>query len=336
MKVLILGCGSIGQRHARNLHELGIHDLSLVDPDKERAEAVAQKLEARNFTSAERAYDEKPDAVLICAPTSMHLTLAWEALQRNCHIFMEKPLSHSVQGVSEFIEAVEMRRCILLVGYNFRFDPLLNQVERWISEGRIGHVTSARFHFGSYLPGRHPWEDYRSGYGARRELGGGVLLDAVHELDMAVWLFGMPDTVYCAGGKFSDLEVDVEDTAEIVMSYSHKVVSVHLDYVQRPAERWCEIVGTCGRIQADVFARSARYFDDESGSWKHPEGMSSLEESYKAEMRHLIDCVEGRAKPVVDGRIAAQSLLLADEARASMKTRAPVWLSGALAKTCAG
>lgn len=293
-------------------------------------------MEARNFAITEQAYDEKPDVALICAPTSMHLPLGWEALQRNCHIFMEKPLSHSMEGVSEFIEAAEMRRRTLLVGYNFRFDALLNQVEQWISEGRIGRVTSARFHFGSYLPWRHPWEDYRSGYGARRELGGGVILDAVHELDLVLWSFGMPEAIYCVGGKYSDLEVDEEDTAEIVMSYGDKVVSVHLDYVQRPAERWCEIIGTGGRIQADVFARSARYFDGETQTWTHAEGVGTLDESYKAEMRHLIDCVEGRAKPLVDARIAAQSLLLADEARASMRCGALVAVGGTIAKACAG
>lgn len=336
MKVLIAGCGSIGQRHGRNLHKLGLRDLLLVDLDKDRAEAVARDLNARSFAILEHAYDEKPDVALICSPTSIHLPISWQALRRNCHIFVEKPLSDSMQGVSEFIEAAEMRRRVLLVGYNFRFDAVLSQVHQWVSEGTVGRITSARFHFGSYLPWRHPWEDYRWGYGARRELGGGVILDAVHELDMAVWLFGLPETIYCAGGTYSDLEINVEDTAEIVMSYADKVVSVHLDYIQRPAERWCEIIGTDGRIHADVFGRSARYFDVESRTWKRAEGLGTLEESYKAEMRHLIDCVEGRAMPVLDGRTAAQSLFLADQVRASMQSGSPIAVGGAVAKACAG
>jgi len=336
MKILIVGCGSIGQRHARNLRELGIQDLLLVDPDRGRAETLAHDLNARSVAVDEQAYEEKPDVAVICTPTSMHLALAWEALQRDCHIFVEKPLSDSMRGVAEFVAAAEMRRRALLVGYNFRFDAALNQVQRWTNEERIGHVTSARFHFGSYLPWRHPWEDYRSGYGARRELGGGVILDAVHELDLAVWIFGLPETIYCVGGKYSDLEIDTEDTAEIVMSYADKVVAVHLDYVQRPAERWCEIIGTRGRIHADLFARSARYFDAERGIWHHAEGVGALEESYKTEMRCLVDCVEGRATPVIDGRIAAKSLLLADKARASMRRGSPVVLGCALAKACAG
>lgn len=335
MRILIVGCGSIGKRHARNLRALGVQDLLLFDPNKDRAEAVAHEIAARSVPFVEQAYGESPNLALVCAPTSLHLPLAWEAFLRGCDIFIEKPFSDSMQGVADFVEAAESGQRLLVVGYNFRFDAVMNQVQRWICEGKVGHVTSARFHFGSYLPSRHPWEDYRCGYGARRELGGGVILDAVHELDMAIWLFGMPETIYCVGGKYSDLAIDVEDTAEIVMSYADKVVAVHLDYVQRPAERWCEIIGTAGRIQADVFAHTARYFDAESRTWRHAEGVETLEDSYKAEMKHLIDCVEGRAKPIVDGRAAAQSLLLADEARASMESGSPVAVR-AVAEVCAG
>jgi predicted dehydrogenase len=326
VKILIAGCGSIGRRHARNLRDLGHSDLLLVDPDAERADALAHELHARGFGIAELAYREGPQIALICAPTSLHLELAWEALASECHLFVEKPLADSMDGVQELVEAAEARKRILLVGYNFRFDSVMQQVHGWIGEGKIGRVTSARFHFGSYLPWRHPWEDYRSGYGARRELGGGVILDAVHELDLVAWLFGPPQGIYSAGGKYSDLEIDTEDTAEIMMAYPSKVVSVHLNYVQRPAQRWCEIVGTRGKIEADVFARRASYFDGESGVWEQRDGMGTLDDSYKAEMGHLLDCIGGEAKPAVDGRIAMQSLLLAEQAKASMRSGRPVSL----------
>jgi predicted dehydrogenase len=335
VKILIAGCGSIGRRHARNLRDLGHSDSLLVDPDAERADALAQELHARGFGITEHAYREGPQIALICAPTSLHLELAWEALESECHLFVEKPLAGSMDGVQEFVEAAEARERILLVGYNFRFDSVMQQVHCWIGEGKIGRVTSARFHFGSYLPWRHPWEDYRNGYGARRELGGGVILDAVHELDLVAWLFGQPEEIYCAGGKYSDLEIDTEDTAEIMMAYPDKVVSVHLNYVQRPAQRWCEIVGTRGKIEADGFARRASCFDGESGVWEHRDGMGTLDDSYKAEMRHLLDCIDGGAKAAVDGRIAMQSLLLAEQAKASMRSGRPVSLGAIRMGACA-
>lgn len=323
MGIAVIGCGSIGQRHARNLRKLCAAELLLVDPLIERAASLSDELDAAFFDSTELALAEGPEIALICAPTSMHLAVASEALRSGCHLFIEKPLAECAEGVGSLIEAAEARGRVLLVGYNFRFDPVLNYVRAWLRDGSIGKIVSARFHFGSHLPSRHPWEDYRTGYGACRELGGGVILDAIHELDMACWLFGEPETVYCAGGTFSELEINVEDTAEIVMDYPDKVVSVHLDFVGRPAERWCEIIGTEGRIQADFFAREARYFDAESGKWNEAENCGSIEETYELEMRHLLECVGSKTRPIVDGREALKSLRLAEKAKESLHTGLP-------------
>lgn len=329
MKILVIGCGSIGRRHARNLRELGVEDLVLFDVDGNRSEMLARDLRGRSVRTLDRAYDEQPDAVLICAPTSLHLALATEALDRACHLFIEKPISHSMEGVNRFLEKVERKNRALLVGYNFRFDPLMKTMRDWRPEGRIGRVVSARFHFGSHLPSRHPWEDYRAGYGARKNLGGGVILDAIHELDLALWMFGQPETIYCAGGKHSDLEIDVEDVVEILLSYANKTVSIHLDSVQWPAERYCEIIGTRGQIQADLFARTLRHFDGETRAWQEEGVYCAIDEIYKIEMRHFCDCINGGAKPLVDGRAAAQSLALADDARKSMEWNLPISQNGA-------
>lgn len=329
MKILVIGCGSIGRRHAKNLRELGVDDLLLYDPAWERAEGVAGEVRGRNADTLERAYDERPDAALVCAPTSLHLDLASAALEHDCHLFIEKPISHSLKGVVQFLDEVKARERVLLAGYNFRFDPLIQMAREWLNDGQAGRVVSARLHFGSYLPWRHPWEDYREGYGARQDLGGGVILDAIHELDLALWLFGRPETVYCAGGKYSDLEIDVEDVAEILLSYPDKIISIHLDSIQRPAERWCEITGTRGRIRADLFARTLRCFDGAARKWQSSEAHGALDESYKLEMLHFLDCVEGRAIPAVDGSVAVESLLLAEEIKESMRRNLPISLEGA-------
>ncbi|MGH9731453.1 MAG: Gfo/Idh/MocA family oxidoreductase, partial [Candidatus Acidiferrales bacterium] len=169
-----------------------------------------------------------------------------------------------------------------------------------------------------------PWEDYRVGYGARKNLGGGVILDAIHELDLAMWMFGQSETIYCAGGKYSDLEIDVEDVAEILLSYSDKVVSIHLDSVQKPPERYCEIIGTGGQIRADLFGRTLRYFDGEARAWQSGGDYCAIDETYKHEMRHFLDCLDGRATSAVDGKTAMDSLELAEDVRKSMERNLPV------------
>ncbi|MHB8754670.1 MAG: Gfo/Idh/MocA family protein [Candidatus Acidiferrales bacterium] len=327
MKILVIGCGSIGRRHARNLRWLGVADVVLYDANCELAACLADELGFTAVETLDRAYEEHPDAALICAPTSLHLKLALYSLRQGCHLFVEKPLSHSMEGVDEFLVEQRMREKLLMVGYNFRFDPLLQKVRRWVGEGRVGAVVSARFHFGSCLPFRHPWEDYRVGYGARASLGGGVILDASHELDLALWIFGQPETIYCAGGKYSDLEIDVEDVAEILLSYPDKTVSIHLDYVQSPAERWCEFLGNRGQIRADLFARTLRHFNGGTRAWNAVNVNSTLDDTYKDEMKHFLDCLNGRAKPAVDGQIAAKSLALVENAKKSVQGRLPISLS---------
>lgn len=335
MKIVIIGCGSIGRRHARNLSEIGGHELLLVDSEPKRAEALARELSVESLRAPEDAYAKEPELAVICSPTSLHLEMVWEAIEKGCDVFVEKPLSDSTIGLRELVHAAERRSRVLAVGHNFRFDRVVSQAREWANGRRAGRVTSARFHFGSYLPSRHGDEDYRQGYGARRGLGGGVILDAVHEFDMAIWFFGMPDAVYAHGGRYSDLEIDVEDTVEIVMSYEDKAVSIHLDYVQRPAERRFEVIGTQGSIRADVFARKAEYFDSEVREWRQADAIGTLDESYKSEMRHVIDCVEGRARPIVNGNIAAQSQLLAEKAKESMRSGLAIPVNVHVQEACA-
>lgn len=335
MKIAIIGCGSIGQRHASNLYAIGTHELLLVDPNMDRAEKLGRQVGARAFGASEDAYAEMPTLSLICAPTSLHLEMAWEAIEKGCHVFVEKPLSDSMTGVPELIDAAERRGRFVFVGYNFRFDPVVRRAHQWVKEGNIGQVTSARFHFGSYLPWRHPQEDYRLGYGSRRELGGGVILDAVHELDLAIWFFGMPDAGYAQGGRCSDLEIDVEDTAEILLSYEDKTVSVHLDYVQMPPERRFQVTGTRGSVRADLFARTAEYFDGNTRKWQKVGAPGTLDDSYRLEMAYLLECVTARAEPLVNGRVAAQSLLLATKAKESMKSGLTIQLNVCAQEMCA-
>ncbi|MBV9155529.1 MAG: Gfo/Idh/MocA family oxidoreductase, partial [Acidobacteriaceae bacterium] len=132
MKMFVIGCGSIGRRHTANLRKLGVDDIVVFDPDRERAEALARDCGALAVESIEQGYDKKPRAVLVCAPTSMHLDLASEAIQHGCHVFLEKPLAHALDGVSDFIESIRARNKVVLVGYNLRFDPLLRRVHQML------------------------------------------------------------------------------------------------------------------------------------------------------------------------------------------------------------
>lgn len=327
MKALVVGCGSIGRRHTENLRRLGVEEILVYDPDRSRSTAVAGEYGVQAVETLDAAYGQQPQLAFICAPTSLHLDLARQAIEHGCHLFVEKPLSHRLDGTESLVASARDRGRALMVGYNLRFHPCLCRMREWLEEKRIGHVASARLHAGSYLPARHPWEDYRRGYGAKKSLGGGVILDAIHEIDYALWFFGMPQSVHCLGGQFSSLEIDVEDVAEILLDYSdRKVVSIHLDYLDRPPQRYAEIIGDGGVIRSNLIEGTVQLFDGERNQWDRFRSRGGLNETYLLELKHFLQCVSDSSVSVVDGEVARQSLAVAEAAKRSALERHPVTL----------
>jgi predicted dehydrogenase len=324
MRILILGCGSIGSRHARNLHQLGVAELVLFDPDGARAHGLAAEIGARVVGDLAEGYANLPHAVLICTPTSSHLRLACEAAQRGCHIFIEKPLADGRAGVNSLCEAIRRRGLVSLVGCNLRFHPGLKQVKRLLEEGTIGRVTAMRAEVGHYLPDWHPWEDYRRSYSARRELGGGVILDAIHEIDYARWLLGEVELVACLAGKLSRLEIDTEDTAAILFRFRGGALGeIHLDYIQRSYSRGCQIIGDEGTIRWD-YSRAEVCCD--FGSTKQTKLFSNPpdwkpNDMYVDEMRHFLACLDNSEQPTQDVFEGSRALELALAAKESAATQ---------------
>jgi predicted dehydrogenase len=152
------------------------------------------------------------------------------------------------------------RGVVVAVGYQMRFHPMLERVEQLLRERTIGDVVSAEVHFGEWLPGMHPYEDYRESHAARADQGGGVILALSHEIDLIAWLFGVPKTVAATGGHLSDLDLDgVEDTADLLLTYDvdgrSVPIHVHLDFVQQTPRRRGIVVGTRGSIEWDYFSK---------------------------------------------------------------------------------
>ena len=260
MKFLISGLGSIGRRHFRNLLALGERDILLhrthraTLPDDELAGFPVE-------TDLSAALAHRPDALIVANPTALHLDIAIPAAQAGCHILMEKPISHSLQGVDALISALQHGGGQCLVGFQFRFHPGLRLVKDWLEAGLIGEPLSARAAWGEYLPGWHPWEDYTQGYAARPDLGGGVVLTLSHPLDYLRWLLGEVRDLWAYTSN-RGLGMPVEDSAEIGLRFASGCLgSLHLDYNQRPPSHTLEITGSHGRIlwdNADGLARLYR------------------------------------------------------------------------------
>jgi predicted dehydrogenase len=339
VRILIAGLGGIGQRHARNLRAILGDSLDLlafrtrrlthiITPsfEADSSRNVEAEYNIRFFGDLSEALAAKPDVTFICNPTSLHVSIAQSCAEHNCHLFIEKPVSHSLTGLHELLATLKARNLITLVGYQFRFHPCLKAVSELLASRAIGRVLTVRASIGEYLPGWHAYEDYRKMYAARAELGGGVILSQIHEFDYLYSLFGLPRSVYSLGGHWSSLDLDVEDTASTLMDFSvdDKPVAVHLqqDYVQRPPCRQCEIIGDQGRIFADFAAlrvTAPGVSLDFSGFDRN--------QLFLDQTKHFLACIEGRASPVVDLRTGIQSLRMALAAKESIATGQPVALA---------
>ncbi len=261
MKYLIAGLGSIGRRHMRNLIALGEKDIVLYRTRK----ATMPDDELTGFpveTDFQEALAKhKPDAVIVANPTAYHLDIANPAAEAGCAILLEKPISHSLERLDQLETAVKKSGSKVLVAFQFRFHPGLMRAKQLISDGEIGRVISAHVHFGEYLPAWHPWEDYRKGYAARADMGGGVVLTQCHSLDYLPWLVGKVESAWGFTAKLSDLEVDVEDTAKIGLRFEGGALgSLHLDFNQQPPTHRFEVIGTKGSIKWDLSDGATRIY----------------------------------------------------------------------------
>ena len=261
MKFILLGAGSIGQRHLRNLLGLGHSPAAIFDPDPRTLETIRDIALGSALTTDESTIFNYPaDAALICSPTTNHIRQALIAVERGLHVFIEKPLSHTLEGIDNLIEQASQRKRSVLVACNLRFLPSLKRVERLLNEGRIGAPLAVRAHCGYYLPYWRPATNYRLGYGAKEE-GGGIILDCIHEFDYLRWLIGDVTEVFCYADKLSNLEIASEDTASIVFRFSTGAIgNLHLDYLQRTYRRSCEFIGEDGVIVWDYISQTVTLY----------------------------------------------------------------------------
>jgi len=345
MKALMIGLGGIGQRHARNLRALlgdGVEiiayrvrrQMQVVTPamGADTNRNVENEYKIRTFSNLEQALAEKPDIAFICNPSSLHIPMALACIQAKCDIFLEKPLSDSMRGIDQLIHAAEQNMAVVMVGYQLRFHPCLRALAETVKSGILGSLLAVRAAVGEYLPTWHPYEDYRQMYASRADLGGGVVLSQIHEFDYLYSLFGVPTRIFALGGHWSDLEIDVEDTASILMECSFAKrplpIQLHQDYLQSPPSRQCEVIGDRGRVVMDLHALTVSVFTRGNPA---PEvrSFSGFERNqlFIDQLKHFLNCVKSRTKPVVDLHDGLQSLRMALAARKSIRTHEPIDLS---------
>lgn len=326
MKVLVVGLGNIARRHIQN--------LKTVDPDIQIA-VWRQRIGSDNLHDLSLQVDRfiysmedvlawGADAAVVANPASMHLETGRLLAEQGVHLLMEKPVSNSLDGVDSLIDLCRHRGVVFMVGYNLRFYPPLRMMRDAILDGQVGRAISVRAEVGQYLPDWRSNRDYRQSVSARSDLGGGVVLELSHELDYVRWLMGEVKSVTAQLYRLSDLEVDVEDTAEILLTFSSGAIgNVHLDMVQRAPVRTCRIIGTEGTLAWDMMSNRVSLFRAPGSVWSdiHPAAAMDRNDMYFDEVRHFVNCIAGNAEPVVDGDEARRVLEIAVAVKRSSRER---------------
>jgi len=315
MKILVVGCGSIGKRHIRNIVSERAAEVLAFDLDLTRLkEAKGIHKSIRASAKISEFWNEEPEVAFICLPTALHLEYGLRAADKGCHLFIEKPLSSDMRGVEALIKTVERKRLITMVGCNMRFYWAIKKIKELLDRGVVGRVVSARIEAGQHLPDWHPQEDYRKMYSARRDLGGGIILDAIHEIDYAMWFFGDVTDLLGMSGRLSSLEIETEDIAEISAKFKKgPIVSMHMDYVQRSYSRSCKIIGEEGTIQWSYGEHCVRLYSAKTRRWRvftEPEGYES-NQMFIDELRYFMRCLKEGLKTCNDIRYASEVLKVA-------------------------
>lgn len=329
MKILIAGFGSIGRRHLQNIKQLmpqaqvALMHHSPADHEQPRGTVKA-------FTDLPSALAWKPQVVFVTNPAPFHISTATAFAKINADLFIEKPLSISMEGTEALTAECDRRKLVCMVGYVLRFSKPLRLLKEWIETGRVGKVLSLYAHVGRYLPQWRQGTDYRRGVSARKDMGGGVVLELSHELDYARWLIGNVSSVGAAAGHITDFEIDVEDIAEVNLHFANGAIGhIHLDMFDHAPHRGCRIIGSRGTLvwENNDGIHSVRLFDGESQQWEDVfEGSLEPNEMYVNQMNHFFECVTSRAASSIDLPQGREALTLALAIQQSVRERKEIEL----------
>lgn len=252
--ILIIGAGSIGERHIGNLQLLGYQNIVVLRSRNLPFRKIRQD-SVRVITSWGDVGAISPKAAFICTPTSMHLEQAIQCAEMGCHVFVEKPLSHTLEYSESLKEAVILNKVYCFVGYMMRYHPLVQAMKEAVNDQKYGPLLSFTSHWGEYLPDWHPWEDYRTGYAARKDQGGGAALTLSHDLDLIYFITGSSlHRHFMIANRKSSLEVTAEAGADFIMEFKNGVTGhVHLNYYEQPSNRYTELVFENASLRFDYY-----------------------------------------------------------------------------------
>ena len=320
---LIIGAGSIGQRHIRNLKKIGINDIIALRSKKGHYKKLPKDLQVIEVNSWDDAIEKKPDIAVISNPTGLHLEVASKISKHVKGVFIEKPLSNSLDKCQELLDTLTEYKVVSFVGHNLMFHPIIKKIIKFYDENDVGEIINIQCQVGQWLPDWHPYEDYKKAYFARKDLGGGVVLTLIHEVHLVIELAGLPIRVFGEITGYKKLDLDVDVCSDLMLKHKTGTVSqIHLDYLQQPSHRSGLVTfekAWLGYDFSKMELTGQRINEEPQMLWNNPDYDSN--KMYVDQLKEFIRFVEeGRVKHQYDALSSVESLKVVDAFFKSNKT----------------
>ncbi len=308
MRIAQVGCGGWGQNHARILSQLGVL-AAVCDADTGRGGEYGAKYSVKSYSSVDAMLEgEEFDAAIICTPTSTHAAVASSLIRAKKHVFVEKPMTYLSAEGEELAELARRNGVLLTCGYIERFNPAVDAVREIVKSGRYGQLVMLEFHRENRLP-LHIKDV-------------GIIYDtAVHDIDVAMWLFGgAPEMVFARAGR---VRHEHEDFASIMLGFSdNKTAIISSNWVTPAKVRTFNAVFTDARVSSDFISQEVRV--ETTG------GTETLahqkQEPLLREIQSFIGAIEGRNSLVVEPEQAVRVTRIAEAVLLSSRKGTPVYL----------
>tara|TARA_Y100000589_G_C27198691_1_gene648289 strand:+ start:9314 stop:10336 length:1023 start_codon:yes stop_codon:yes gene_type:complete len=279
MKILFLGLGGVGQRHLRNIDLLSKTENEYITFSKRKRKSlitndlrelnnvdIFEKFNIKVKKNIQDAFLEKPDLTVISTPSSFHYEHAKYALNSNSNVFLEKPATISSNDCKDLIQIEKACKKKISVSFQMRFTPWIKKIKEIINSNKYGKIAYVTSIVSEYMPSWHKYEDYRESYASQKILGGGVTFTQIHEIDYLFYIFENLKFVHSISGKFSELEIDVEDTSISVLKSKKEnyffPINLIQDYLGSPKRRELIIQFTNAKLYCDLIKSSIIIYKD--------------------------------------------------------------------------
>jgi predicted dehydrogenase len=322
---LIIGCGSIGERHLRCFQKTGRCSVAACDTNPTLLATIKERYGVEVFASLDAALAEAQfDSVVICTPAHLHLPIAIKLLNLRLHVFIEKPLAIDTALVPQVREAIAQAQRYVAVAYVYHLMPWVANAREFLKQGELGKVLHVSSMSGQHFPTFRP--AYRDIYYTRHELGGGAIQDALTHLVNAVeWLIGPCTRVYCDAAHQALEGVTVEDTVNVTARHGQVLVSFAMTQFQTPNENTLLIHCENGSVKIETNHQRWGVMRRGDADWTwHQTPPQERDDMFIAQANAFLDGVEGRDTPLCTFEEAVQTLKFNQAALRSAATGAAI------------